>query len=468
MAFLDDNFMLKTTVAQRLYHEYAADQPIVDYHCHLSPKEIYDNQQPANLTRLWLSEGTVGDHYKWRIMRANGVPERLITGDGDDYDKFVAWAGTLERAIGNPLFEWSHLELRRYFGIHEVLNRQSAPQIWARANELLADPAFTPRELIKRSNVAVVVTTDDPADDLYYHQLLADEEDAFRVLPGMRPDVAMAIEQLDFALYMEKLAAVSGIAIDSFASLVTALDQRFEAFHALGGRISDYGLNTYHYAAATPAEIEDIFAKGLANEPLTELEIAQYTTAFLQVAMRQNKAHGWAMQYHINAVRAANKPQFDELGPNVGGDSVGTQADMPYQMRLLFEEAQRQGILPKSVVYSLNDKDWLELVTLLGSFQEGPTQKMQFGAAWWFNDTHDGMVKQLKLLASQGLLANFVGMLTDSRSFLSYPRHEYFRRILCDVIGDWVANGQVPDDMAYLGQIVTEIAGQNAHDYFDI
>lgn len=235
MAFLDENFMLKTTVAQRLYHEYAADQPIVDYHCHLSPKEIYDNQQPANLTRLWLSEGTVGDHYKWRIMRANGVPERLITGDGDDYDKFVAWAGTLERAIGNPLFEWSHLELRRYFGIHEVLNRQSAPRIWARANELLADPAFTPRELIKRSNVAVVVTTDDPADDLYYHQLLADEEDAFRVLPGMRPDAAMAIEQLDFALYMEKLAAVSGIAIDSFASLVTALDQRFEAFHALGG-----------------------------------------------------------------------------------------------------------------------------------------------------------------------------------------------------------------------------------------
>ncbi|MCH4171775.1 MAG: glucuronate isomerase [Lactobacillus sp.] len=466
MVLLNDDFLLKTDVARKLFHEYAEDLPIIDYHCHLEPKEIYENKNYANISQIWINEGLYGDHYKWRLERDHGVPEELITGDGDDYDKFVAWAKTIDNALGSPLYEWSHLELRRFFGINKRLNAETAKEIWDETNRQLATPAFTPRALISRSNVQVVVTTDAPESDLKYHALLAKENLAFKVLPGMRPDDAFNITGDGYVDYLKQLGASASITITSFKSLKEALTQRVQFFADHGGKIADLGLNTYYYAEATDDELEAIFQKGVKNESLTTEENNQFVTALVQVMMELAQKHDWVLQYHVNVARSQNKPMFDKIGPNTGFDSVGTQADLSEQIRRLFYNAQTKGIMPKTIFYSLNPNDWMAIATLLGNFQEGSVQKMHLGAGWWFNDTHDGMESQMKLYANVGMFPNFLGMLTDSRSFLSYPRHEYFRRVLCDVLGQWVSDGQAPEDLDYLGGIVKRISYSNARDYF--
>ncbi|MEE8824447.1 uronate isomerase [Lentilactobacillus sunkii] len=468
MTLLNDDFLLTTPMAKKLFHDHAAKMPIIDFHCHLEPKEIYENKNYANITKIWIYENGFGDHYKWRLMRANGVPEKLITGNGDDYDKFMAWAGTIEKAVGNPLFEWTHLELRRFFGIDEVFNRQSAPKIWEKANELLKTDDFKPRSLIRRSNVKVVCTTDDPASDLKYHKLLKEEEaeNGFKVLPAMRPDKAFNLTDDGYDAYLNELSSISDTKITSFKTLVAALKQRFEYFQSIGGRLSDHGLNFFHFVPATEEEMDAIIFKARANQSLTDKEINQYQTMLVEALMKLNKQFDWTMQFHMNVIRDANKPMLKQFGPNGGFDSMGTQPDLAQEFMKLLITMQTQNQLPKMILYSLNPNDWMQLATGMGDFQQDGIQKIQLGAAWWFNDTFSGMTRQLTTMAEQSLLPNFVGMLTDSRSFLSYPRHEYFRRVLCSVIGQWAARGQVPEDEDYLGRIVEDISYNNAHDQF--
>lgn len=468
MSLLDDDFLLTTPMAKKLFHDHAEKMPIIDFHCHLDPKEIYENKNYQNISRIWINEGSFGDHYKWRLMRANGVPENLITGDGDDYQKFLAWAGTIEKALGNPLFEWTHLELRRFFGINDVFNTKTAPAIWEKANQLLVTDDFKPRNLIKRSNVQVVCTTDDPASDLKYHKLLKEDEaeNGFKVLPAMRPDKAFNLTADSYGDYLDQLAKVSGKKITSFKSLVGALRQRFEYFESLGGRLSDHGLNFFHFVKASDDEMNEIIDKARNNQKLTKTEIDQYQTMLVEALMHLNKEFNWTMQFHMNVIRNANKPMLKDFGTDGGFDSMGTQPDLAQEFMKLLMDAQEQDQIPKMIIYSLNPNDWMQLATGMGDFQQDGVQKLQLGAAWWFNDTFDGMKRQLTIMAEQSLLPNFVGMLTDSRSFLSYPRHEYFRRVLCNVIGEWEQRGQAPDDEDYLGKIVEDISYNNAHDQF--
>lgn len=469
MSFLNEDFLLTTETARKLYHTYAEKMPIIDYHCHLDPKDIYENKNYPNLSRIWLNDGLFGDHYKWRLLRANGVPEELITGDGDEYEKLLAWAGTIEKAIGNPLYEWSNLELKRFFNIDEPFTVKNAPLIWKKANQLLATDAFKPRNLIKNMHVKVVVTTDDPASDLKYHKLLADEPDnGFKVLPGLRPDNLVRINQGDFGGYLKQLGQAAGIDIIDFTTLKAALHERFAFFAKLGGRLSDHGLNTYHYNKLSADEVDVIIKKAMVdNQTLTASEIAGYQTALIEALMAFNKEFGWTMQYHMNVIRNVNHKKAAQLGPDTGFDSMGTQTDIVDHFMQLLADTEDQDILPKTILYSTNPKDWLELATGMQNFQGEGVQKLQLGCAWWFNDTREGMTQQLTVLAEQSLLANFVGMLTDSRSFLSYPRHEYFRRVLCELIGQWAENGQVYDDEAYLGKIVEDISYNNAANYFN-
>ncbi|MCH4058032.1 MAG: glucuronate isomerase [Lactobacillaceae bacterium] len=468
MTFLNDDFLLETTAAKTLYHDYAAKMPIIDFHCHLNPEEIYANKNFANITKIWLNEGTYGDHYKWRLMRANGVPEELITGDGDDYDKFMAWAATIEKSMGNPLYEWTHLELRRFFGINDVFNTKTAPAIWKQANELLQTADFKPRNLIKNSQVKVVCTTDDPASKLKYHELLQADAatDGFKVLPAMRPDKALHIELAGYGVYLHELEQVSGMEIHSFADLIAVLKQRFAFFSRMGGSLSDHSLETFHFVEATTAELDEIVRKGAANETLTAVERDQYTTMLIENLMRLNNEFGWTMQFHINSARNLNQPQFAKIGADTGFDSMGAQPDMVTEFQKLLVTMCAEDNIPKTIVYSLNSNDWLPLLTVMQSFQGKGVQRLQLGAAWWFNDTAEGMTQQLTTFAEQSLLANFVGMLTDSRSFLSYPRHEYFRRVLCNYFGHLVEQGRVPDDLAILGQEVQDISFNNAKNYF--
>lgn len=468
MTLLNEDFLLTNEMGKKLYHQYAEKMPIIDFHCHLNPKEIYDNKNYPNITRIWLNDGLFGDHYKWRLMRANGVPEALITGDGDEYQKFLAWAQTIEKAIGNPLYEWTHLELKRYFGINDTFNAQTAPAIWAKANQLLATDEFKPRSLIRNSNVKVVCTTDDPASTLKYHQLLKAEENenGFKVLPAMRPDKAFNITADSFGTYLDELGSVSGVPIKSFKTLMAAFEQRFDFFETLGGHLSDHGLNAFHFIKVSDAELDQILEKGRQNTALSADDVDAYLTGLLANLMRINQEHNWTMQFHMNATRNANQPMFKQLGADTGFDSIGTQADIAAEFMQLLADVQTADQLPKMILYSLNPNDWMQLATGMGSFQEGPVQKMQLGCAWWFNDTREGMQEQLRIMAQQSLLANFVGMLTDSRSFLSYPRHEYFRRVLCNLIGEWSDRGQIPDDEQFLGKIVEDISYNNAHDYF--
>lgn len=465
--FLDQDFLLENETAKALFHKFAEEQPIIDYHCHLEPIDMFKNEQYANLTQVWLNDRGAGDHYKWRLMRANGVPEELISGNGDDYDKFFAFVKTIEKAPGNPIFEWSHLELRRYFDIDLTINEKNAPEIWRLANEKIQTDDYRPKQLLEMMNVKAVCTTDDPADDLHYHQELAKQNNAFKVLPTFRPDNVWGITADSYPAYIEKLGQAAGITIKTFADLKQALSQRVDYFHSIGGRLADQGLNTYYYHASTSETLDEILKAALSGKTaFTADEVAQFVTAIQLHLMAEYEKHGWTMQMHMNALRNDSRTLKKEVGINVGGDSMGDQAGLAHNIVALFDEAEAAGHLPKTILYSLNPTDWLPLATAMQSFQGGMVQKLQLGCAWWFNDTAEGMRQQLTTMAQQSLLANFTGMLTDSRSFLSYPRHEYFRRVLCQLLGEWVDAGRLPADEAYLGQIVADICYNNAYNYF--
>lgn len=461
--FMGKHFLLSNDTAKRLYHDYAKQMPIIDYHCHLSPQEIYENRTYRNLAEVWLG----GDHYKWRAMRANGVEEQYVTGDADDYEKFLAFARTLPMAIGNPLYHWSHLELQRYFGIEETLDERTAPAIWAKANALLQGEGFGARDFIAKSNVEVVCTTDDPADSLEYHlKLKADSSFRTKVLPSFRPDKALELNRPGFTDWIARLEQASGLTAGSYDELLAALESRVAFFHEAGCRVSDHALDYVPYAETTKEEAAAAFAKALGGERTTEEEERKYKTFTLVFLGKLYAERGWVMQYHMNAMRGNNTRMLGQLGPDTGFDSIGDPLIAQPLSRLL-DALDREDALPKTVLYSLHPGHNPIVAAMIGNFQGGGVPgKMQFGSAWWFNDTKEGMIAQLKTLADFGLIGRFVGMLTDSRSFLSYTRHEYFRRILCNLIGEWAENGEVPNDLELLGSIVQNVSYRNAKDYF--
>lgn len=465
---VNEDFLLESSWGKKLFHQFAKEEPIIDYHCHLEPQVVLENKQYENLTQVWLNDHGVGDHYKWRLMRANGVPENLISGDGDDYQKFLAFVQTIEKAPGNPIYEWSHLELRRYFEISLTINEKNAPEIWHLANQKLQTDAYRPKELLTMMKVKALCTTDDPIDDLAAHEALANEKNSFKVLPTFRPDAVWTITDESFPAYIAKLALAAQQEVTTFADLLRALEERVSYFHEKGGRLADQGLNTYFYQEATEAELETIFAAAFQGKTtFSEKEIAQFTTAIQLHLMSCYYQHGWTMQMHMNALRNDSSQMKREIGINVGGDSMGDQVNLVSNIVALFSEAEERRILPKTILYSLNPTDWLPLATAMQSFQGEIVQKLQLGCAWWFNDTCEGMRKQLTVMAQQSLLANFTGMLTDSRSFLSYPRHEYFRRVLCQLLGEWIDQGRLPEDEVYLAKVVKDICYGNAYEYFD-
>ncbi len=468
IVLLNDDFLLTTDWAKRLFHEHAEHMPIIDYHCHLVPAEICEDKGYENLAQVWLYDNGFGDHYKWRLLRANGTPESVIRGD-DDYAKYLAFVDALQKAPGNPIYEWSHLELRRVFGIDLQITRANAQEIWDRANVLLATPEFHAKGLIKKFNVKCICTTDDPASDLAYHKRLAAEEEqnnGFRVLPTFRPDGLMGIDAPGFPTYIAKLAEATGAAVSDWKSLKAAAEARVEYFHEVGGRLADHGANTFYFTPASDDAVDGIVRRALSGEAVTPEEVGEYQTALTLALMAAYERHNWVLQIHGNCFRNDSTLGFEQCGPDCGFDSVGDQPDFVFQLKRLFDAAQQAGALPRIILYSLNDTDWLAAASLCGSFQGGCKMRMQFGNAWWFNDTLSGMEKQITMFAEQGLLGNFTGMLTDSRSFLSYPRHEYFRRVLCRVLGRWVEEGKLPDDDAFLGAIVEDVCYNNAYTYF--
>lgn len=462
-AFLDEEFILSTDTAKKLYHDYAEVMPVLDYHCHLNPQEIYENKKYDNITQVWLG----GDHYKWRQMRSNGVEEKYITGDASDREKFQKWAETLEMAIGNPLYHWSHLELKRYFGYNGYLNGETAEEVWNLCNEQLRGEGRAPRDLIKMSNVTLVCTTDDPADSLEWHKKIAEDETFdVQVLPAWRPEKAMNMAKPDYLDYLAKLSDVSGVKIDSFAALIEALKVRMDFFVTMGCVISDHSLDYVMYQPASDEEIEKIFAKRLAGEMVTPVEKKQFETAFMIAMGKEYHKKNWVMQLHYGVKRDNNGKIYGELGPDAGIDCINNFAPSSEMADFLNALAMTDE-LPKTILYSLNPVDNASIGTIIGCFQDSSTVgKIQQGSAWWFNDNKTGMTEQMTSLANLGLLGNFIGMLTDSRSFLSYPRHEYFRRIMCELIGGWVENGEYPADYKTLEKIVKGISYNNAVRYF--
>ena len=463
--FMDENFLLSNEIAISLYHNYAKDMPIIDYHCHLSPKEIFENKKFKNITEAWL----YGDHYKWRAMRSNGIDERYITGCASDYEKFMAWAETMPMTIGNPLYHWTHLELQRYFEIKDVLNEKTAPSIWERVNELFNGEGFGARDLINKSNVKALCTTDDPTDSLEYHiKLKGDTGFHVKVLPTFRPDKGLQINKDSFTAWVEKLGQVSKINIKSYDEFLKALESRVEFFNQVGCRISDHGLDSIEYVEASKEEAAGIFMKALKGQSSCKEEESKYRTYTLQFLGRLYSKLGWTMQLHLAALRNNNTKMFNQIGPDTGFDSINDEK-MAYSLSRLLNSLENCNSLPKTIIYTLNPKDNYVIGTMLGNFQGAEVPgKIQFGAAWWVLDNKEGMIEQMKTLANTGLLSRFVGMLTDSRSFLSYTRHEYFRRILCNLIGEWAENGEVPEDMELLGSIVQGICYNNARKYFGI
>ena len=462
--FLDNDFLLNTETARRLYHEVAESCPIIDYHCHINPREIWEDRRYDSITQVWLG----GDHYKWRLMRSAGVPERAITGDADDHEKFLRWAEVLGKSIGNPLYHWSHLELRRYFGYEGVLNRDTAEEVWKLANEKLRSAGYSVRGLIDRSNVETICTTDDPVDSLEWHEkLAADSSFKTAVLPAWRPDKAMDLEKPGYLDYLARLEAASGVRIDSFAALKTALKARMAFFHDHNCRLSDHALNYVMYAPASEEAVEAVFAARLAGSMPTPEQANAFKFAFMTFVAGEYHRLGWVMQLHYGCRRDNNGPIFRKLGPDTGYDCVDNFAPSS-QTAAFLGYLEDLDSLPKTILYSLNANDNAAIDSILGCFQDDTAVgRIQHGSAWWFNDHLDGMTEHLRSLAALGYLAGFVGMLTDSRSFLSYPRHEYFRRILCRVIGEWVEQGMYPDDMDTLGDIVRAISYGNAKVYFN-
>lgn len=463
--FMDENFLLSNSEAEKLYHDYSKKMPIIDYHCHINPKEILENKKFANITQVWL----YGDHYKWRQMRTMGIDEKYITGDGSDYEKFLAWAKTISFAIGNPLYHWTHLELKRFFGIDEVLNEKTAPAIWEKVNKQLNSDEFTVRELIKKSNVKVICTTDDPIDSLESHiALKQDKSFDVKVLPTFRPDKALGINKETFKDWFNKLEEVVNAKINNLDEYLEALKKRVEFFHEVGCRISDNALDFVPVGNATVEEASEIFVKVLKNEKVSFEEENKFRVFILKYLGKLYYDLNWSMQLHMNCVRDNNSVMFNKLGPDTGFDSLNdTEVAIP--LSRLLDSLNKENALPKTIIYSLNPNDNTTIGTLLGCFQgDNIKGKIQFGSAWWFNDHKIGMEDQIKSLANLGMLSTFVGMLTDSRSFLSYTRHEYFRRILCNVIGEWIENGELPCDIEHLGQIVSDISYNNAKNYFGI
>ena len=460
---MDKDFLLETETAQKLYHEYAAKMPILDYHCHINPQEIAEDRKFENITQVWLG----ADHYKWRQMRSNGVEEKYITGDASDREKFQKWAETLERAIGNPLYHWSHLELQRYFGYYGALNGETAEEVWNLCNAKLQEDGMSARNLIRQSNVTLVCTTDDPVDSLEWHEkIAADESFEVRVLPAWRPDKAMNLEKTDYLEYLKKLEVVSGVKIDSFASLIEALRIRMDYFAEHGCSVSDHGLEYVMYAPASEEEIEAIFAKRLRGEAVSRADELQFKTAYMVALGREYHKKNWVMQHHYGVKRDNNGMIFGKLGPDAGIDCINNYAPSS-EMADYLNALAITDELPKTILYSLNPTDNAAIGTIIGCFQsEEARGKIQQGSAWWFNDNKQGMIEQMTSLANLGLLGNFIGMLTDSRSFLSYTRHEYFRRIMCNLIGGWVENGEYPADEKVLGRMVQDISYNNAVRYF--
>ncbi len=462
-AFMDKDFLLATPTARALYHDYAEQMPVMDYHCHINPKEIWEDRQFDNITQVWLG----GDHYKWRLMRAAGVEEKYITGDASDREKFQKWAETLAMAVGNPLYHWSHLELKRFFGYEGILNGETAEEVWQLCNAKLREKDMSVRNLILRSHVTLICTTDDPVDTLEYHQKLANDTSfPVTVLPAWRPDKAMNIEAPGWMDYLARLAEVSGKTISSFADMKEALRTRMAYFHENGCRLSDHALEYVMYVPDDEKTVEAIFAKRLSGQQVTREEELTYKTAFMGFVGREYKKLDWAMQLHYGCKRNNNGQMFRLLGPDTGYDCINNYAPSAQLADFLGAFADSNE-LPRTIVYSLNPADDAVIESVIGCFQNSDAVgKVQHGSAWWFNDHIMGMRQQIMTLASQGRLAGFVGMLTDSRSFLSYPRHEYFRRILCDYLGDQVENGLFPDDRATLGRIVQDISYNNADRYF--
>jgi glucuronate isomerase len=464
--FMDDQFLLNNETAVQLYQDYAKQMPIIDYHCHLSPQEIYENKTFKNLTEAWL----YGDHYKWRVMRANGVEEKYVTGgEGvSDYERFAAYARTVPMTLGNPLYHWSHLELQRFFGVYDLINEKNAPAIWEQVNSQLTSEGFGARDLIQKSNVKVICTTDDPVDSLEYHiaiKQLPDFDTA--VLPSFRPDKGLEINRDGFVAWVKKLEQVYGQNISGYDQMLDALESRIRFFHSVGGRVSDHALDYVAYADTTKDEVAAIFTKALLGNKVSVEEEKQYKTYTLVFIGKLYAELGWVMQFHINAGRNNNTRLLQNLGPDTGFDAINDSA-IAFPLARILDTLEQADALPRTILYSLNAKDNEVLAALAGCYQSGGIAgKMQLGSAWWYNDTKDGMLAQMKSLANIGLLSQFVGMLTDSRSFLSYTRHEYFRRILCNLLGEWVESGEAPNDMELLGSIVQNISYNNAKKYFN-
>ena len=453
--FMDQDFLLHSVTAKALYHKVAKEMPILDYHCHLAAKDIYEDVKYRDLADIWLS----GDHYKWRLMRAYGVEEEKVTGNAAPYDKYQAWVGALETAIGNPLYHWTHLELQRYFDCHMPLNRRTARQVWNECNEKLA--SMSARQMILMSNVKLICTTDDPVDDLKYHELLAqDNTFPVTVLPAWRPDKAVNIAADTFADYMKQLGGAK-----DFAELKSILSEKMDYFHARGCRLSDHGMSYIPYRPAAEAEIDQILARRMAGETLTDDEVRAWQTELLLFLGREYARRDWAMQLHVSVMRNINGRLKKAIGPDCGVDSIDATLRLD-ELAKFMSCLEEDNMLPRTIGYSLNGQDDAALQAVLFSFAGGVRGKIQHGSAWWFNDHLDGMKKQMKALMASGRIADFVGMLTDSRCFLSYSRHEYFRRILCDLLGELVENGEYPEDWELLTEIVRGVCYENALAYF--
>ncbi|MEY3619984.1 MAG: hypothetical protein RLZZ391_350 [Bacteroidota bacterium] len=461
--FLDENFLLKTKTAQTLYHEYAQKMPLIDYHCHLSPQQIAENMQFRNLTDAWLS----GDHYKWRAMRTNGVDESYCTGNKTDEEKFMKWAETVPYTMRNPLYHWTHLELQRYFGVKEILNPSSAKGIYEQCSSMLQESTYSTQGLIQKMNVRVICTTDDPIDNLEWHQKIKDSNFPVKVFPAFRPDKAMEVNNTtSFALYVKKVEEVTNTSISNLSDYLVALKNRHDFFATMGCNVSDHGLEEIYAEEYTEKEVELIFIKALAGNDLSWIEQRKFKSAMLVHFAVWDWEKGWIQQYHLGALRNNNARMLQQLGPDTGWDSIGDFSQAAALARFL-NKLDSKDQLTKTIIYNLNPADNELMATMIGNFNDGSVAgKVQYGSGWWFLDQKDGMERQISALSNMGLISRFVGMLTDSRSFLSYPRHEYFRRIVCNLFGNEIEEGELPNDIAWTGKIIQDICFNNANQYF--
>jgi glucuronate isomerase len=461
--FLTEDFLLESKPAQRLYHDFAAEMPIIDYHCHLPPQEIAEDRKFENLTKIWLD----GDHYKWRAMRTNGINEKYITGDASDLEKHLKWAETMPYTLRNPLYHWSHLELDRYFGIQELFSPKNAEQVYHNCTEQLQTDDFSVRNLIRRMKVETICTTDDPIDDLKYHQALAESDFEVKILPAFRPDKAILIQKEGFVEYIQQLGQASGQEIKNYLDLLEALRSRADFFHELGCRLSDHGLEQLYAADFTEAEVDRIFQRRLNGQDIYGGEAIQYQSALLHELGILYHEKGWTQQFHLGAMRNNSRRMLRELGPDTGFDSIGDYSQASALSKYL-GRLDEQNQLTKTILYNLNPRDNALMASMIGNFNDGSVAgKIQYGSAWWFLDQLDGMEAQMNALSNMGLISRFVGMLTDSRSFLSFPRHEYFRRLLCNMFGQDIERGHLPKDFEWIGQVIQNICYYNAKSYFN-